>query len=174
MPCLSKVLEKLVNNQLTGFLDFYSVHLGMQSGFRSGYGCVTATSIMVLNNVTIALDSKQCCATIFIDLAKAIDTIDHSILLGRLRSIGVSEGSFAWFANYLSQRVQFIKSKNLLSQPLPVTKGNTIHRSAGKGALERQDVLYHSAIRFATPFILLCKLVVSVYLSQDPLVDTYL
>jgi hypothetical protein len=28
-----------------------------------------------------------------------------------------------WFANYLSQRVQCIKSENLLSQPLPVTKG---------------------------------------------------
>ena len=33
------------------------------------------------------------------------------------------EGSLAWLANYLSQRVQCIKSENLLSQPLPVTKG---------------------------------------------------
>jgi hypothetical protein len=37
--------------------------------------------------------------------------------------IGVSEGSLAWFANYLSQRVQCIKSEHLLSQPLPVTMG---------------------------------------------------
>ena len=44
---------------------------------------------MVLNDVTIALDSKQCCAAIFIDLAKAFDTVDHSILVGRLRSICV-------------------------------------------------------------------------------------
>ena len=122
MPCLSKVLEKLVNNQLTGFLDVYSILSGMQSGFRSGYGCVTAT-LKVLNDVTIALDSKQFCAAIFIDLAKAFDMVDHFILVGRLRSIGVSEGSLAWFANYLSQRVQCIKSENLLSQPLPVTKG---------------------------------------------------
>ena len=48
---------------------------------------------------------------------------DHSILVGRRRSIGVSKGSLAWFANYLSQRVQCIKSEHLLSQPLPVTKG---------------------------------------------------
>ena len=40
-----------------------------------------------------------------------------------LVSIGVSEGSLTWFANYLSQRVQCIKSANPLSQPLPVTKG---------------------------------------------------
>ena len=65
----------------------------------------------------------QCCAAIFIDLANDFDTVDHSIIVGRLRSIGVSEGSLAWFVNYLSQRVQCIKPENLLSQPLPVTKG---------------------------------------------------
>ena len=69
LPCLSKVLEKLVNNQLIGFLDVYSILSGMQSGFRSGYGCVTAT-LKVLNDVTISLDSKQYCVTIIIDLPK--------------------------------------------------------------------------------------------------------
>jgi hypothetical protein len=83
-------LEKLVNNQQTGFFDVYSILLGMQSGYRSGYGCVTA-SLNVLNDVTIALDSKQYCATIFIDLAKAFDKVSHSIIVGRLRSIGVKE-----------------------------------------------------------------------------------
>jgi hypothetical protein len=46
------VLEKLVNNQLTG----YSNLAGMQSGFLSGYGCVTAT-LKVINGFTIAIDS---------------------------------------------------------------------------------------------------------------------
>ena len=92
------MLEKLVNNQLTGFLDVYSILSGMQFGFRSGYGCVTAT-LKVLNDVTIAFDSKQCCAAFFIVLAKAFDTVDYSILVGRLRTIGVPEGSLSWFAN---------------------------------------------------------------------------
>ena len=115
------MLEKLVNNQLTGILDVYSILSGMQSGFRSGYGCVTAT-LKVFNDVTIALDFKQCCAAIF-GLAKAFDTEDHSILVGRLRSNCVSEGSLGSFANYFSQRVQCVKSEHLLSQPPPVTKG---------------------------------------------------
>ena len=92
------MLEKLVSNKLTGFLEIDSILPGMQPGFRSGYGYVTAT-LKVLNYVTIALDSKPCCAAIFIDLAKAFETVDHSIVVGRLRSIGVSEGSLAWFAN---------------------------------------------------------------------------
>jgi hypothetical protein len=57
LPCLSKVLEKSVNNELTGFLDVYRILFGMQSGFLSGYGCVTVT-LKVLNDVTIALDTK--------------------------------------------------------------------------------------------------------------------
>jgi hypothetical protein len=80
LPCLSKVLEKLVNNQLTGFLDVYNILSGMQSSFRSGYGRVTVT-LKVLNDITIALDSKQCCTAIFFHLAKAFDTVDHSILV---------------------------------------------------------------------------------------------
>jgi hypothetical protein len=53
----------------------------MQTGFRSGYGCVTAT-LKVLNDVTIALDSKQCCAAIFIELAEDFDTVEHSYPCG--------------------------------------------------------------------------------------------
>jgi hypothetical protein len=53
--------------------------------------------------------------------------------------------------------------------------GDIIYRLAGKGALKRLDFLYRSAIRFLTSLysILLCKLVISVYPSQDPLVDVY-
>ena len=64
------MLEKLVN-KLTGFLDVYSILSGMQSGFRSGHGCVTAT-LKVLSDVTIALDSKQCYAAILLTWPKLL------------------------------------------------------------------------------------------------------
>ena len=71
-----------------------------------------STLLLILSNVVI-----------FINLANVFDMVDHSIIVGRLRIIGFSEGSLAWFTNYLSQRGQCIKSEQLLSQPLPVTKG---------------------------------------------------
>ena len=70
-PVYQKCWKKLVDNQLTGFLDVYSILSGMQSGFRSDYGCVTAT-LKVLNDVTIALDSKQCCAVFLLTCPKLL------------------------------------------------------------------------------------------------------
>ena len=100
----------------------FTILSGVQSGFRPGYGCVTAT-LKVLNDIISALNSKQYCAAIFIDLAKAFDTVNQSILADRLGSIGVSGHSLDWFTNYLTDRMQYVKSEYLLSHPLPVTKG---------------------------------------------------
>ena len=55
---------------------------------------MTATS-KVLSDVASALDNKQNCA-LFIDLSKAIDTVDHQILLKCLESNGFEEKSCNW------------------------------------------------------------------------------
>ena len=57
----------------------------------------------------------QYCAAIFIDLAKAFDSVIHRILIGRLNSLGFSNDCLAWFTNYFSDRVQCVKSEGLLS-----------------------------------------------------------
>ncbi len=61
------------------------------------------------------LETQQFCAAIFIDLAKAFDTADHSILLSRLRSIGMSNLTLSWFSNYLFNRTQYVKIDQQLS-----------------------------------------------------------
>ena len=59
LPCLSKLLEKLVNNQVCGFLDVYSILSGMQSDFRSGYGCVIANLIHLACQISKKLFSES-------------------------------------------------------------------------------------------------------------------
>lgn len=120
LPCLSKVMEKLVNKQLTGYLTAHNILSDVQSGFCSGFGCVTAT-LKVLNDITSALDSILR-AAIFIDLTKVFDTVDHSILTDRLRSIGIRSLSLSWFSSYLSGWFQGVKSDNLLSSQSTVHK----------------------------------------------------
>ena len=49
-----------------------------------------------------ALDKKQYCAALFVELSKAFDSVDHELLLARLSITGLSEGAVNWFRNYLS------------------------------------------------------------------------
>ena len=56
-----------------------------------------------------------------LDLQKAIDTVDHSILCEKLESIGVN--SVNWFYSYLSNRVQYVSLKGETSEPCTVTCG---------------------------------------------------
>ena len=94
----------------------------MQSGFRAGHGCTSAT-LKVLNDIITAIDKRHYCAAVFIDLAKAFDSVNHHILIGRLNSLGFSNDCLAWFTNYFSDRVQCVKSEGLLSGPLAVSMG---------------------------------------------------
>ena len=122
LPCLAKVLEKLVHKQLSQFLTSNNILSNLQSGFRPGHGCITAT-LKVLDDIISSLDSKQTCIAAFIDLSKAFDSVIHPILLQRLSSIGLSPHSCNWFASYLNNRVQQVKSENIKSAPLTISKG---------------------------------------------------
>jgi hypothetical protein len=77
--------------------------------------------LKVLNDIISAIDKRQNCATVFIDLAKAFDSVNHPILIGRLNSLGVSNDCLAWFTNYISDTVQCVKLEGLLSGPLAVS-----------------------------------------------------
>ncbi|CDQ70595.1 unnamed protein product [Oncorhynchus mykiss] len=70
-----------------------------------------------------AIDKRQYCAAVFIDLAKAFDSVNHHILIGRLSSLGFSNDCLAWFTNYFADRVQCVKSEGMLSGPLAVSMG---------------------------------------------------
>jgi hypothetical protein len=94
----------------------------MQSVFRAGHGCTSAT-LKVLNDIITAIDKRHYCAAVFIDMAKAFDYVSHSILIGRLNSLGFPNDCLAWFTNYFSDRVQCVKSEGLFSGPLAVSMG---------------------------------------------------
>ena len=74
-----------------------------QSGFRKKHNTTTA-ALKVINDISVAHDKKQHCASLFIDLSKAFDTVDHDVLKSRLLNSGLSEQAVSWFQNYLSDR----------------------------------------------------------------------
>lgn len=48
-------------------------------------------ALKVINDVIEALDNKQHCAALFIDLSKAFDTVDHTLAKQRLVPVGLLE-----------------------------------------------------------------------------------
>ena len=60
---------------------------------------------------------------LFIDLAKAFDTVDHGILLSKLEYYGVCNESLPWFKNYFTGRKHFVHIDSQSSEELAVTSG---------------------------------------------------
>ena len=73
--------------------------------------------LKVLNDIIPATDKRQYCAAVFIDLAKSFDSVNHSILIGRLNSLGFSNDCLAWFTNYFSDIVQCVNSQGSILGP---------------------------------------------------------
>ena len=82
MPC-----QKFLN-LFEEFLTSNDLLSKLQSGFRKKHSTITAAT-KVINDILVALDKKQHCASLFIDLSKAFDTVDHAVLKHRLLCLGL-------------------------------------------------------------------------------------
>ena len=67
--------------------------------------------VRVQNDILCAIDNNESVILLLLDLSAAFDTVDHSILLSRLRDrFGVNGTAAAWFESYLTSRTQFVRS----------------------------------------------------------------
>lgn len=108
LPQFSKILEKLFNNRLEKFTDKHNLINESQYGFRIGRS-TTMAIIDAVEEITNSLDKKKYAAGVFIDLKKAFDTIDHSILLRKLERYGIRGVALSWIQSYLTGRQQYVK-----------------------------------------------------------------
>ena len=69
------------------------------------------------------LDNKLVTCAVFIDLRNAFHTVDHELLILKLRNLGFSNSVINWFTSYLSSRTVVISINNSTSRARPVTVG---------------------------------------------------
>ena len=96
LPILSKVCEKVALNQLTEYLNKYNLLSPCQSGNKRNHSTETI-NIDTTDRILKSMDQKKLTALILIDLSKAFDSIDHSILLRKLKAVRVSLSALEWF-----------------------------------------------------------------------------
>ena len=79
--------------------------------------------ITLSERVTKALDTGKYIVGVFLDLKKAFDTVDHSILLKKLEKYGIRGNILKWFKSYLSCREQFVEYNDCHSEKKHITHG---------------------------------------------------
>ena len=88
---LSKILEKVVANQIKLHIDGFGLDNPFQSAYKSFHSTETAL-LSVQNDIYVAMGRGNVTALTLLDLSAAFDTIDHDILLGRLSDLfGIGE-----------------------------------------------------------------------------------
>ena len=118
----SKILEKLFNERLDKFIDKFQLLNNCQYGFRSQMS--TSHALMdLVEEITSSIDAKKISIGVFIDLKKAFDTVNHTLLIDKLEYYGIRGIAQEWLKSYLKDRKQFVQIDECASTLLNVTCG---------------------------------------------------
>ena len=103
LPLMSKVQQRIVQEQSIKFLDKHNILNKFQSGFRKNHSIDFCLPYLT-DKIFKGFDSGLLTGVILSDLQKAFDTIDHNIFLLKIQLLGFSREVIDWYKSYLSSR----------------------------------------------------------------------
>ena len=119
LPVPSKTLERAVCKELVQHLTDNHLLYPLQSGFRIRHSTATAL-LHCTNDWYAALDRGLLVGVLFLDVSKAFDAVDHSLIVRKLSSLGVAPQCCEWMESYLEHHTQSTLMGNSVSDPLTV------------------------------------------------------
>jgi len=122
LSVISKALEKVIFDQVEEYLSSNNLLYDFQSGFRKGFS--TDTCLIHLSDyIRFQMDTGNLVGMVLLELQKAFDTVDHGILLMKLKALGLSKVTVQWFTSYLSDRHQLVDVRGSQSSRATITCG---------------------------------------------------
>ena len=101
----------------------FALYPTLQSAYRKGHSTETAL-LKVQNDILMNMNCKHVTLLVLLDLSAAFDTVDHDILLARLKSIvGINGTALNWFTSYLSNRSQRVSLNGCISDSFRLPHG---------------------------------------------------
>ena len=100
---ISKVLEKVVYSRVYSFLTSTKQLYSSQYGFRKGHACEHAVGELIAR-ITKGIEQDKLTASVFLDLSKAFDSLEHAAILHKLEKYGIRGTCLNWFQSYLHNR----------------------------------------------------------------------
>ena len=116
LPCMGKVIEKIIKNRLYWIAEKLCLFSPDQSGFRRRL-CITDQVARVENQIRVGLVSGAVVAAVFIDLKSAYDLVSHQKLLRLLKFRGIEGNLLGYLHSFLSERTARVGSGSALSEP---------------------------------------------------------
>lgn len=122
LPSLSKILERIINSRIIKYLEANDLLSENQFGFRTGKSTSDAVHELV-DHLVRNIDAGKKTVGIFVDLAKAFDTVSIPLLLNKLDRLGIRGNQLKLIEDYLSNRYQCTRIDDIISDDLPVSYG---------------------------------------------------
>ena len=122
LPIFGKIFEKLIFKRLTDFINKYKILYKKQYGFQRGKA--TEHAVMdIEHDILKSMENKEHPCCVFLDFAKAFDTVDHQILLQKLYHYGIRGKTHQLIESYLTDREQCVQVNNSTSDLQKITHG---------------------------------------------------
>ena len=122
LPMFSKILERVVFNQLVQYLDSHGLLHPNHHGSRHDHSTATAL-IQMYDQWTEEVEKGNMVGVMMIDLSAAFDMVDHPLLLQKLQLFGLEDDALSWVRSYISGRSQSVIVDGCMSPPLAIDCG---------------------------------------------------
>ena len=119
---VNKVFEIILHRRLIDFWNNHNLFTDKQFGFRKQHSTNLALTFLY-EYILKQRDNGNSVCGIFMDLAKAFDSVSHQILLSKLEHHGVRGNAIRLFKTHLTNRMQYTESNGQTSKMLPITIG---------------------------------------------------